>query len=101
RIELFDIDRRESLTDGEMNGFARLGVQFVQMRQTEPTSIELTERGMPQRKTGNAQVVDAGAAAIQVPGALEVHKKAVHGTDRHRGQLGDRRGRQSLFRFRK
>src|SRR6476620_208443 len=82
RIEFLDVDRRVSLADREVDRLSRLDIQIMQIGKAKSSNIELPERGLPQRKARNAQVVNAGPAAIQVSRALQVHQEAMHRTDR-------------------
>src|SRR5258708_4897203 len=66
-----------------MDGFARLLIQFLKIRQAQAPYVEVSESCLTNRETCNPQVVNAVAAAVQKAGAFQVRQKTV---DRARRQ---------------
>src|ERR1700682_1630436 len=77
RIQLFDINCRQAVPHRQMNGFARLLIQFLKIRQAQTPYVELAESCLANRETCNPQVVNPVAAAVQKAGAFQVHQKTV------------------------
>ena len=68
-----------------MDGFARLPVQLLKVRQAHPANIELAQSHLADRKTGDSEVVDAVPAAVQKARAFQVRQKTVDRTHRQPG----------------
>src|SRR6202023_3515271 len=84
-IPAFDKNSRQAVPHRQMNGFARLLIQFLKIRQAQTPYVELAESCLTNRETGNPQVVNPVAAAVQKAGAFQVHQKTVdraHGRPR-------------------
>ena len=60
-----------------MNGFARLAIQFLKIREAHPSKIKLTQRRLADRKARDSQLVYAIPAAVQEARIFQVNQKTM------------------------
>jgi hypothetical protein len=83
----------------QVDGFARLMIQFLKIWLAEAANIELAKRSLPDGETCNSQAVNAVSATVQKSRAMQVHQEAVHRTDWQAGKTRDLLRSQSARRF--
>ena len=76
-IQLLDVNGRQSVAHGEVNGFASLLVQFPKVRQTESPDIKLPCRRLPDGKTRDAEVVIPSTSRLRKSRGHQVCKEAI------------------------
>jgi len=97
RIQLLDIHGEEAVADRQVNGLARLLVQFLKVGQAESADVELTDSGLANFKASDAKVIHALAAAIQIAGGFQIYEEAVHGAERKARKFSDLLGSESAL----
>ena len=73
----------------QVNGFTRLTIQFLQIRQAEAADVELSESGLPNCKARNSQSVNPISTAIQESRAVQIYQETVYRADREAGKSCD------------
>jgi hypothetical protein len=82
-----------------MSGFARLLIQFLKVRQTYATNIELTQGCLADGETRDSQSVHPIPAAIQEARSLKIREETVDGAHGQPRPAGDLLGGEALRRL--
>ena len=72
----------------QMNGFARLPVQFLKVWQTDAANIELSHSRLADGETRDPQVIHPVSTAVQKTRAFQIREKTVDRTHRQPGTFG-------------
>src|SRR5215831_6475940 len=72
----------------QVNGFPSLVIQLPQVRQAQSADIKLADRCLPDRKTGNPEVISTIYVAAQEAGRDQVRQKAMDGAHRKTRKSG-------------
>jgi hypothetical protein len=80
-IEFLDVNGRETVTHGKVDCFARVLIEFCQVRKAQSSNVKLSERSLADRKTRNSEVVRTFSTAVKKGAGLQVHQKTVNGAD--------------------
>jgi hypothetical protein len=87
RIQFLDVNRGQPVTHRQMNGLARLPIQFPKVRQTHPANVELAQRCVADGETCDSKVVHAIPAAVQKAGSFQVRQETVDRAHRQPGAV--------------
>ena len=89
RVQFFDIDGGIALANSEVNRFASMLIERLQVGETEAANIQLSERGVADGEAGDPQMIFSVAAAIEESSFFEVYQEAMDGTDGETGKFCD------------
>jgi hypothetical protein len=101
RIQFFYVDGSVALANREVNRFASVLIECLQIGEAESPNVQLSESGVADGETSDPQMIFSVAAAIKESGFFEVYKESVDGADGKAGKFCDFTGGKPIGSLRK